>query len=793
MEAKNSSLSDFTGPRSHTHAVRDALARSVPMSMLGHTVNVSLALAAFWHHVALAPLIIWAIGSYGIAAWVLWRWATRHTRSSSKSTGRPTRSNYRGVLIGAVMAAPWGVLTFWLLGELPQQPELVLIALCVGMSAAGSVLLSAAYPSAIAYMICILVPVALKCFVVLGGGEYRILGALTISYGVFLLACIGSCAKLFADRNRAVDELRQSLLETQAAKRHIEQANMRFESALRNMPQGLSMFDSDDCLVACNRQYLDIYGLSQNDVSIGMKFHEIFAKQNLVPDLGEYLSSFKKRIAALGYSNNTVTFPDGRVVYISYALNADGGWVATHEDITQRKAFERKIEQLAHFDSLTNLANRNLFKDRLEEELARHRRLPSQFAVLLLDLDKFKAVNDAFGHQAGDLLLQKVADRIKATVREVDMPARLGGDEFGLLALGGQSWSKETVAVLAHRLINVLSSPYEIDGHPVVIGCSIGIALVPDHGARSDELLRKADLALYESKSSGRNCFNFYSDALGEKADRRNVLEIELREAIWREEIGVHYQPIFELSSGRIVAVEALARWRHKTLGMIPPSTFIPIAEDAGLIADLGNLVLVRACGDAMRMPEHIRVSVNLSPAQFAKSDVVESVIFGLVDTGLPENRLELEITEGVFLAENQRNNETLERLKKLGVSIALDDFGVGYSSLSYLTAFPFDKVKIDKSFIANVDRLETGAVLASIVQLSKALNLSLVVEGIETVHQLEKARSLNIGLGQGYLLGSPVPFVELDFDLQCPAPATSILGSVQIEMRVDPPSTTAV
>lgn len=752
-------------PTPHDETVLAALTRATPMSVLGHTINVTIALIAFGPHVELPRLLLWAAASYGVGGWVFLRWLARHARQSKTDPSRrKTRSIRRAMIIGATLAAPWSVLAYWLLGELPQQPELILIALCVGMSASGSVLLSATYPSAIVYMMVILTPVVVKCFLVLEDGEYRLLGALTISYGLFLLNCIHVCAKLFADRNRAVDELSRSLIETKAAKLDIEEAHKRFDDALRNMPQGLSMFDGDDRLVAFNRQYLDIYGLSPEVVRTGMKFQDVFADQTLVPDIFDYLHSFKKRISALGYSNNTVTFPDGRVIYISYALNSNGGWVATHEDITQRKLFENRIEQLAHFDSLTNLANRNLFKDRLEEELARHRRIQTEFAVLLLDLDRFKAVNDALGHQAGDSLLQQVADRIRATIREVDLPARLGGDEFGLIALTGQSSSKNTISMLAMRLINAISAPYEIGDRSVVIGCSAGIALVPTHGERADEILRKADLALYESKSSGKNCVTFYSDDLAAKADQRNILEIELRDALWREEIEVAYQPIVNLSSGRVEVVEALARWQHSTLGMIPPSVFIPIAEEAGLIADLGVLVLAKACRDAKKMPDHIKVAVNLSAAQFAKSDVVEAVIFGLADTGLLENRLEIEITESVFLADDSRNLKTLEQLRKLGISIALDDFGVGYSSLSYLTAFPFDKVKIDKSFIANIDRRETGAVLSSIVHLSKALNLTLVVEGIETAHQLEELRSLGVTLGQGYLFGKPAPFLELDF-----------------------------
>lgn len=745
-------------------ALLATIARATPMSTFGHVVNVTIAVLAFRGYVDPQPLLLWAATSYGVAGWVLVRWLKRRRRSDAASPSR-SRNTRRAELWGAALAAPWGVLGFWLLGELPQQPELILIALCVGMSAGGSVLLSARYPSAVTYMSCILAPVALKCFVVLAGGEYRLLGALAISYGLFLLGCIGSCSKLFADRNRAVDRLRRSLSEIQTAKHEVELAHSRFDAALRNMPQGLSMFDGDDRLVAYNGQYLEIYGLRPERIAIGMTFGEVFAGQDLVPDLDAYLRDFKQRLASQESSSNTVTFPNGRVVYISYARTPGGGWVATHEDITQRKAVERKIELLAHFDGLTQLANRNLFKDRVEEALARHRRLQHRFAVMLLDLDRFKGVNDALGHHAGDALLQQVSDRIRSTVREIDVPARLGGDEFGLVVTFGAERFEQAAAALAERLIAIIGAPYDIEGHPVVIGCSIGIALVPEHGERFDEVLRNADLALYKSKHSGRSCSHFYSDSLRAEAEKRNRLEVELREAIWRDELEVHYQPVIDLRTGEVSLVEALVRWNHRELGFVAPAEFIPVAEDAGLIVDLGKLVLGKACRDVANMPRHVKVAVNLSAAQFDKGDLVDTVIAALASANLRESRLELEITEGVFLEDNAHNLETLEQLRKLGISIALDDFGVGYSSLSYLTAFPFDKVKIDKSFVQRFDRAETQTVMSSIVQLAKSLDRSVVVEGIETGTQLDKMRSLGIDFGQGYLLGRPRPAAALSFE----------------------------
>ena len=571
-------------------------------------------------------------------------------------------------------------------------------------------------------------------------------GALLLTF-IILMA-----AALHWRRQKALD----------SAQRELRDSVSKFEDALRNLPQGLSMFDGQDRLIAFNRQWLDAYQLSPDNIRIGMNFREVFANQEAVRDLDAYLADLKARLATSEQTSNTVQFPDGRVIYISYGRRESGGWVATHEDITERKASEDRIERLAHYDSLTGLANRNLFKGSLDEALDKYLLHKAPFAVLLMDLDKFKSVNDALGHQCGDALLKQVAARIKAQVRTVDTAARIGGDEFALIVVPGLSALQDDAATLAARLVQAIAEPYEIDGHPVVIGCSIGVAVVPEHGTRSDEILRNADLALYKSKNAGRNCYNLYSPELKAEADQRDILEIELREAIWREEIEVFYQPVFELSTGRATSVEALARWRHKTRGLIPPAEFIPVAEEGGLIGELGNLVLAAACRHAVMLPDDIKVAVNLSALQFASGDLVDSVMVALADSGLAEERLELEITESVFLADSQENLKTLERLKRLGVSIALDDFGVGYSSLSYLTAFPFDEVKIDKSFIDRIDRSETVAVLGSIVQLAKTLNLSIVAEGVETCEQVEKIRSLGITLGQGYFFSKPVPFGEL-------------------------------
>ena len=561
---------------------------------------------------------------------------------------------------------------------------------------------------------------------------------------------------------------RQSTLE--GLNTRLSAVNRHFDAALGHMSQGISMYDGDQRLVVWNNRFVQLYGFPHELVTLGRPFKELFDYLVTTGTIQEqpdrYMAIRDERLASEKIFSAQFVLADGRTVAVINHAIANGGWVSTHEDITDRKNSEIRIEQLAHFDGLTGLANRNLFKDRLDAALSRHRRLGTEFAVFLLDLDRFKTVNDTLGHQAGDKLLEGVAERIKATCAEADIPARLGGDEFAVIAMAGSGDLQHNVEVLAARLIEMISAPDQIDGHPVVVGCSIGIALVPAHGERIDEILRNADLALYRSKSVGRNCFQIYSEQMKAEADRRSALEIDLREAIWGDQLDVHYQPVVDIVSRRVVSVEALARWNHPTRGPIPPTEFIPVAEQTGLIVELGNWIMLRACRDATQMPSNIKVAINLSPVQFAKSNIVEWASYALADSGLPAERLEFEITEGVLLEDTERNLNSLRELKAMDISIALDDFGVGYSSLAYLTKFPFDKVKIDKSFIDALDRTETSAVISSIVELANSLNLAILAEGIETEEQRKRVRSLGIKFGQGFLFAEPVPLDRLMFSV---------------------------
>ena len=423
----------------------------------------------------------------------------------------------------------------------------------------------------------------------------------------------------------------------------------------------------------------------------------------------------------------------------------------------------RRVLELAQTDILTGLPNRAFFLEQLAAIGAHGRRHNDDaFSILMLDLDRFKNVNDSLGHAAGDGLLRQVASRLKSALRDTDVLARLGGDEFAIIQAGCPDQRAGSID-LAGRISRLIAEPFQLPGNQVEIGTSIGIAMAPEHGNDQEQLLKKADLALYRSKSAGRNCFTLYDEAMSAELEARNTLEGDLRYAIASCQFEVHYQPFFDVQTGRRRGLEALVRWRHPIKGLIPPDQFIPLAEETGLIVPLGEWIIRQACDDAMSWPADTRVAVNLSPVQFKQAELFDIIESALHKSGLPPERLEIELTESVLLERAAENHAFMERLRSIGVSLALDDFGTGYSSLSYLTTFPFDKIKIDKSFIGNLSKSHTSsAIISSIVTLARGLDMSVTAEGVETAEQLERLRTLGVNFAQGYLLGRPLPIGEL-------------------------------
>jgi diguanylate cyclase (GGDEF)-like protein len=422
----------------------------------------------------------------------------------------------------------------------------------------------------------------------------------------------------------------------------------------------------------------------------------------------------------------------------------------------------RRVLELAQTDILTGLPNRAYFLERLQDITSESQR-GGAFSILMLDLDRFKNVNDSLGHAAGDALLRQVGYRLKSTLRDTDVLARFGGDEFAIVQTECEDQRTGSID-LARRIAKLIAEPFQLPGHRVEIGTSVGIAIAPEHGNDQEQLLKKADLALYRSKSAGRNCHTLYDEAMSAELEARNTLEGDLRDAIARCQFEVHYQPFYEVQTGQLRGLEALVRWRHPTRGLIPPDQFIPLAEETGLIVPLGEWVVRQACDDATSWPGNLKVAVNLSPVQFKQAELFDVIQLALAKSGLSPRRLEIEITESVLLEQAAENQSFIEKLKRAGISLALDDFGTGYSSLSYLTIFPFDKIKIDKSFIRNLtERHQSSAIISSIVTLARGLKMSVTAEGVETREQLETLRSLGVNFAQGYLLGRPMPVAELE------------------------------
>jgi diguanylate cyclase (GGDEF)-like protein/PAS domain S-box-containing protein len=540
--------------------------------------------------------------------------------------------------------------------------------------------------------------------------------------------------------------------------------NLRFEAAVNNMSQALLMFDGDRRLVICNERYRRMYGLAREVVQPGCTLRDLLEHRRAVgtfpDDVDAYIAEMMETLAAGTTHAKLVELPDGRIIAVLNHPMSDGGWVATHDDITERQRAERQIAHMARHDALTDLPNRVLFRERLADALAGVSR-GGKLAVLYLDLDRFKGVNDTLGHPIGDELLKVVAKRLRHCVRDTDTVARVGGDEFAIIQT--EIEQPLDTAILARRVGEAVRAPYDLAGHAVVVDTSIGIAIAPGDGIEPDGLLKAADMALYGAKADGRGTYRFFEPAMDLRMKARRELETALRQALAAGEFELHYQPLVNVDDKRITGCEALLRWNHPERGMIPPAEFIPVAEEIGLIVPLGEWVLRKACMDAASWPNDIKVAINLSPIQVNNQNLVPVVISALAAAGLPARRLEIEITESVLMHNTEANTATLHRLRELGVHISMDDFGTGYSSLSYLRKFPFDKIKIDRSFISGLPHdNDSIAIVLAVAGLAKNLNMTATAEGVETTEQLEKVRALGCVEMQGYLFSRPLPLAQL-------------------------------
>jgi diguanylate cyclase (GGDEF)-like protein len=546
----------------------------------------------------------------------------------------------------------------------------------------------------------------------------------------------------------------------------LRQSNLLLDAALENMSQGLCLYDAQNKLEVFNRRFLEIFKLPPDQIKLGISYKDVLATsigvhnhtgktvEQLLAEQAEFL---RERTA----KPHLYELNNGRVVACLYCPTADGRWVATYEDVTERRQAEAKIIHMARHDALTNLPNRVLFQDKMEKALGRGDRI----AVMFLDLDRFKSVNDSLGHSVGDALLCAVTERLQRVVASNDTVARLGGDEFAIVQ---RQATPATASELAGKIIAELAEPFEVQGHQLIVGTSIGIAMAPADGSEPDQLLRNADMALYRAKSDGRGTYHFFQPEMDAQMQERRKLELDLRKALQGDEFELNYQPLIDLARGEVCGFEALLRWKHPERGFVPPDEFIPVAEEIGLIVPLGDWVLKQACRDAANWPAKTTIAVNLSPVQFRNPMLALSVVSALGQSGLAASRLELEITESVLLQADRAVLDALHQFRDLGVRICMDDFGTGYSSLSYLRSFPFDKIKIDRSFIRELGKdNDCMAIIRAVMRLGSSLGMITTAEGVETEEQLEIVRAEGCMQVQGFLFSKAVPADEIPALLQ--------------------------
>ncbi|MEE7446769.1 GGDEF-domain containing protein [Methylobacterium radiotolerans] len=605
-----------------------------------------------------------------------------------------------------------------------------------------------------------------------GDGERASLGILS------LLFAYGMIDITLSTREIIVSALVTTREKEALAEKFQAQANL-FDIALRNMSHGLCMFDARGRLQVWNDQFVTLSGIPAGRIHTNSTARSLYKLSRAIIDertarRDSVFSTFSAASNALRSGNLVLILPDNRAVSLMQRRTAERGYVIIFEDITERRRNEARIQQMASYDDLTGLLNRSSFKTKVSQALKASANNKGEFAVHLLDLDHFKVINDTMGHPAGDRLLQLVADRLRGIGPISGSVARLGGDEFVIVQ---QSVTSPTIAEdLAQRVLQELERPFDIDGHQVTVGASIGIAIAPSHANDEDRLLKCADIALYAIKGAGRSGYKIFQHEMEAATRARHALESDLRAALANGELELHYQPIVDSNSGTVVSCEALLRWRHPVSGYIPPSDFIPVAEDTGLIVQLGNWVLNEACREARRWPQSVSVAVNMSPRQFSDPQLAFHVIGALTRSGLPAHRLELEITESVTLGATHKIVETIDNLRQLGIRLSIDDFGTGYSSLSSLRNFAFDKLKIDRSFVSDLDKkAESTAIIRAIVGMGRSIGMAIVVEGVETETQLAILRAEGCDLIQGYIFSRPIAAPQIRAMLAAAEPLTKL------------------
>lgn len=585
---------------------------------------------------------------------------------------------------------------------------------------------------------------------------------------------VGDIARSVVSLQRSVKERdalrvrvheKNTILKSQETK--LREQNILFDAALNNMSHGLCMFDADGKLIVSNQRFVELFELEPDAIKPGMTADQLAAIQNVEkldtePEKALDRHFHQEALKPAMQSTEMVKIRSGRIVLTTRQPLSDGGWVAISEDITERQEARDRLAFLARHDILTQLPNRIEFRDQMEQLLKRQKRCGGEFAILCLDLDEFKTVNDSLGHPIGDELLRQVAERLKALASGRELVVRLGGDEFAILS--DLPAERGMIEELAQSVIWELHQPFQIADHEIVIGVSIGISIAKGAEAGFDELFKQADLALYQAKEDGRNTYRFFEVDMGTAVNDRRELITDLRNAIANEELELYFQPQYSLKTNTISGFEALLRWHHSKRGMVSPNEFISLAEDTGLILQIGEWVLNEACRVAASWPTHLRIAVNLSPRQLRGHAFGPVLINALAKSGLQADRLELEVTESVLLTDADDVLDALHQAKSLGVKVSMDDFGTGYSSLSYLRRFPFDKIKIDQSFVRSMAYSEDSvSIVQAVIELAKNLNMTTTAEGVETKQLLDMLTEIGCTDAQGYFLGSPKPITETE------------------------------
>jgi diguanylate cyclase (GGDEF)-like protein len=712
-----------------------------------HVGIVMLALAASMTALKTGQDLIWGCVALLILAGLvrIFDWRRYQARKSTLTADEATQWQMRyqvGAMLQASAIGIWGFVTFALSGD--AVAHMIALSVITGVVAGGA---GRAYGRQWIFQ---LQAVLAFCPVVVGlawrGTPYYL--AMSVVTAIFLVVVLQHAANLHRIFLRAL----------LAREREAALAG-QFDTALNNMPHGLCMFANDGCLAVMNHRFGEMMNLPADLAHLRPGASDILsacvdAGSISAPNANMILAEIENP-QAKGIITTDPDMARGRSLSWAFQPMVDGGAVVLLEDVTERRNAEARITHLARYDELTGLPNRVNFRDEIEHLLAAPHGAYQMSALLFIDLDQFKQVNDTLGHPCGDQLLCAVADRLRAMLRPEDFVARFGGDEFVVFQQNIRS--PDEAAALARRIVDHLSERYKIDNHLVEIGASIGIAMTS--GVSADTLLKNADMALYRAKADGRGTFCFFRDEMAQVVEARRILELDLRKALANEEFELFYQPLVNLKSGKISTCEALLRWNHPLRGTVSPIDIIPVAEDMGLIVDLGRWILRKACQECKQWPDAVSVAVNFSPQQFHQRDLLSEVRYALDVSGLPAHRLEIEITESALLRNTQMTNELLAQLRELGVRISLDDFGTGYSSLSYLHNFPLQKVKIDRSFLEGIDTDRPLRLLRGVARLSADLGMSVVVEGIETNEQLELINADGtVSEAQGYLFSRPVP-----------------------------------